>query len=274
MASDADNQEAQRQYHRAREMVGRGRQAMAEGHRLLRQLSGRITHARTRGQLNQQIWDCERLAGRRDRYYSQAGQDAFLDDRVFRGKRNGVFVEIGGYDGVTGSNCLYFEVMRGWTGLLLEPSPKFFAGASSFRRATCLQLAIADKEGEAEFLEVQDGFSQMSGLTETYDKGLREQVEQNPNHKGSLISVKTKTLAQVLDQNFMTDIDYVSLDVEGGELAVLADFPFEKYRITAWTIENNTAGTDVPALMRAKGYKRIEALGVDDVYVIDGTPGT
>ena len=260
-------EEAQRKYVRAKEMVSRGKQAMAEGHRLLRELSGQLRHARTRGQVNQQIWECEKLNGRRPHFFSQAGQDAFLDERVFGGKRDGVFIEIGGYDGITGSNCLFFELMRGWTGLLIEPSPKFFTQAQSFRRATCLQLAVAAEEGEAEFLEVQEGFSQMSGLTESYDENLRRQVESDPRHKGELIRVKTRPLPAILDQHFLKNIDLVSLDVEGGEMAVLSEFPFDRYHVHAWTIENNTGGTEIPALMADRGYARVEALGVDDIYV-------
>ena len=266
--SDQANEEAKRQYLRAKEVIGRGKQAMAEGHRLLRQLSGKIAHARTRGQINQQIWECERLAGHREQFFSQAGQDAYLDERVFKGKRNGVFVEIGGYDGITGSNCLFFELIRGWTGLLIEPSPTYFSRAAGFRKATCLQLAVADEEGTAEFLEVQQGYSQMSGLTATYNEKIRETVENDPRHKGELIQVKTRTLPAILDTQFLTEIDFISLDVEGGELAVLSTFPFDKYRVQAWTIENNTGDREIPTLMHQKGYDRVEALGVDDVYVL------
>lgn len=241
---------------------------MAEGHKLLREVQSQVQHARLRGQINEQIWECEKVNGRRQGFFSQAGQDAFLDERIFGGKRNGVFVEIGGYDGMTGSNCPFFELLRGWTGLLVEPSPTFFARAQVFRRAACLQLALAAEEGEAEFLEVQEGFSQMSGLTASYDAGLREKVEADPRHKGELIRVKTKTLATILDQHFLREIDYISLDVEGGEMSILSSFPFETYKVRAWTVENNTGRKDIPALMRDKGYARVEALGVDDVYVL------
>lgn len=256
------------QYTKGRTLISDGRKAMAEGHRLLREISSEVTNARARGQLNEQIWVCEKLNGRRDGFFSQSGQDAFLEERVFRGKRNGVFVEVGGYDGLTGSNCLFFELMRGWTGLLIEPSPNFFKQAAAFRRATCLQLAVADKEGEAEFLEVEQGYSQMSGLTASYDPGLRETVEADPRHKGNLITVETRTLPQILDEHALSEVDYVSLDVEGGELAILSTFPFEKYKVHAWTVENNTGVTEIPALMQQKGYARVEAMGVDDIYVL------
>lgn len=272
MASETEREALQRQYLRAKEIIGRGRQAMAEGHRLLRQLSSKVIHARTRGQINAQIWECERLAGRRHEFFSQAGQDAFLDEKVFKGQRGGVFVEIGGYDGITGSNCLFFELLRGWTGLLIEPSPTYFKKAASFRKATCLQLAVADQEGEAEFLDVHEGYTQMSGLTASYDGELRQQVEQDPRHKGELIKVKTKPLPQILGEHFLKEIDFISLDVEGGEMAVLSTFPFETHKVRAWTIENNTGGTEIPALMKDKGYTRVEALGVDDIYVLGDAP--
>ena len=42
------------------------------------------------------------------KFYSQVGQDRFLLENFFRGKRGGVFVDVGAYDGETYSNtsCL------------------------------------------------------------------------------------------------------------------------------------------------------------------------
>lgn len=268
MAEDEAAAEARRAYARARDLIRRGRHDAAEGLRLMRSLLPRVTNARVRGGINRLIWEGERLSARRQRFFSQAGQDAWLDERVFRGKRGGTFVEIGGYDGITGSNCLFFELMRGWSGILAEPSPVFCARAAAFRRAACLQLAVAAGTGEAEFLEVREGLSQMSGLTASYDPEARRIVEADPRHSGAVIRVETQPLAAILDRQGLREIDYVSLDVEGGEEAVLAAFPFERFRITAWTIENNAGRRDIPALMQAKGYLRVEALGVDDVYVL------
>lgn len=265
----ANSDDAERRFVRARELIGRSKQGLAEGHRLLRGLSAEITNARARGVLHQQIWDCERFAGRRPQFFSQAGQDAFLDERVFRGKRDGVFVEIGGYDGITGSNCLFFELMRGWNGLVIEPAPSLHAACASFRRATCLKLAVGAENGTAEFLEVTEGMKQMGGLVDSYDPSLLERVKEDPRHKGDVINVKVQSLSQILDAHHLREIDYISLDVEGAEKDVLSAFPFEKYKIAAWTIENNTADREVPELMRTKGYKRIEAIGVDDVYLYD-----
>ena len=54
--------------------------------------------------------------------FSQAGQDVFLDQVLFKSKlRNGFFIEAGAFDLVTHSNTLFFEMERGWTGILVEP---------------------------------------------------------------------------------------------------------------------------------------------------------
>ena len=48
--------------------------------------------------------------------YSNAMQDLSLHSHFFRGQRNGVYVEIGGMDGVGASNTLFFEQHLNWTG--------------------------------------------------------------------------------------------------------------------------------------------------------------
>jgi len=250
----ADTDDINRDYTRAQELIGQGRKDLAEALALLRQLRHKVRNIRPRGSLNQEIWDCERALGRVQRF--------------FRGKRDGIFVEIGGYDGVTGSNCLFFEMMRGWSGLLAEPAPALHAKAELARRCPCLRVAIANTEGEAEFLDVQAGLFQMGGLVESYDAAQRAAVEADPRHKGTIIKVPTRPLASILDEHGMTEIDYISLDVEGGEMAVLSSFPFERFRVIAWTIENNGGSAEIPELMHDRGYRRVEVLGVDDVYVV------
>ena len=53
-------------------------------------------------------------------FYSSAGQDRFLLDHFFRGKRGGVFVEIG-TGGEADSNTLFFERAMAWRGLRSAP---------------------------------------------------------------------------------------------------------------------------------------------------------
>ncbi len=87
-------------------------------------------------------------------------------DMALKQKRGGVFLDVGGYDGVTGSNTFFLEVFRGWTNALVEPVPAQLQKAKEVRRCPCLGVAVAANEGKADFIEVSEGYTQMSGLAE------------------------------------------------------------------------------------------------------------
>ena len=46
--------------------------------------------------------------------------------KLFKNKKNGFFIEAGAYDGEKFSNTLLFETNLNWTGILIEPNPKYF----------------------------------------------------------------------------------------------------------------------------------------------------
>jgi len=198
-------------------------------------------------------------------FASQAGQDRVVD-RIFKGKRGGTFVDIGGYDGVTGSNSLFFERAKGWTGILVEPVETFRRSAEAERICPCLPFAVSKENGQATFMAVTSGFTQMSGLVENYDPQLLARVRKDQRHVEEEITVETRTLSGLLKEHDLVHPDFVSLDIEGGELSVLADFPFADHRVGVWAIENNTATPELSKIMRANDYKLIEFCGPDDVY--------
>ena len=57
--------------------------------------------------------------------YSQYGQDIILNDRIFKNKKNGYFIDIGAYDGVCFSNTLLYEEKFDWNGICIEPQEQF-----------------------------------------------------------------------------------------------------------------------------------------------------
>ena len=73
------------------------------------------------------------------KYHSQVGQDKFINEKVFRGLRNGYFVEIGAFDGVTFSNSYFFEKELGWKGICIEPMKKYYENIVRYQDMQSLQ---------------------------------------------------------------------------------------------------------------------------------------
>ena len=65
--------------------------------------------------------------------YSQLGEHKVVDD-LLKQRRNGFFFEVGALDGITYSNTLGLELLRNWTGILVEPDPRSFAKLLTLNR--------------------------------------------------------------------------------------------------------------------------------------------
>lgn len=198
-------------------------------------------------------------------HFSQAGQDRVVE-HLLQGKRGGVFADIGGYDGVTGSNTFYFERFMGWTGILVEPSPVQMRRARACRTCDCLQYAVAGTARTVEFMEVTAGYTQMSGFLDSYDPDLLARVRGDDRHAEEIHRLQARPLGDILSEAGLQRVDYLSLDVEGAEMDILSRFDFDTFDIDIWSIENNTNKPEIPALMRDRGYDLVEFAGVDQIF--------
>ena len=208
----------------------------------------------------------QKLLARRRRWFSQFGQDRYLDREIFAGKRGGRFVEAGAFDGLRGSNTAFFERERGWHGLLIEASPELAKLAARHRTSPCRCVALAAETGSADFIEIRRGYRMMSGLRREYPPQLLETVRLQAQHDERQITVPTRPLQDVLREAELTTVDLISLDIEGAELAVLEVFPFDAFQVDVWCIENNQNNPALEKLMTANGYRLNTRLGVDEIY--------
>jgi FkbM family methyltransferase len=244
---------------------------VTEARRLLRKEAAKLQKAldnnrsRERGPLVRRFHEVRQMLSPLYSYTSQAGQD-FVIDQIMKHKREGTFIDVGGYDGVTGSNTFFLETNRGWTGALVEPVKAQLVKAAALRTCPCIEAAIAPTEGEADFIEISEGFTQMSGLADTYDKKLLQTVRNDKRHRENVTKVNTKTLSSILEYAKIPDPDFISLDIEGGEIACLKAFPFKDHNVKAWAIENNTGTSEIKQLMDENGYNLVEFCGPDEVY--------
>jgi len=148
----------------------------------------------------------------------------------------GVFIEAGANDGVRQSNTYYFEKIRGWTGLLVEPVPELAAECRKNRRASVVrEAALVEREVAGATVELH-----VAGLMSTVAGALgdgaatAEHVAAGRAVQGlaetRTIRVPARTLSALIDEaGLVGEIDLLSLDVEGAEEAALRGLDLRRH---------------------------------------------
>jgi len=197
--------------------------------------------------------------------HSQIGQDLFVLSQIGP-KPNGYFVEFGATDGINISNSYFFESHLGWNGIVAEPGRLWHRDLTRNRKCKIEKRCVWSVTGaELQFLDAGP-LSTISGF-EANDYHAQERLKNNS------YTVRTISLNDLLaEHNAPAHIDYLSIDTEGSEFAILEKFDFDKHTFGVITCEHNHAQQrgDIHRLLAANGYRRImeDASSVDDWYVL------
>lgn len=201
-------------------------------------------------------------------YYSQAGQDQFVNETFFKDKRHGIFIDIGAHDGMLINNTYFFERNLGWRGICIEPIPEIFEQLVKNRICTCIKGCISDFTGTAPFLRLK-GLDMYSGIIDKFDPQHMDRITREMevyNDTATVIQVKTFLLNELLEKYNLYHVDLLSIDTEGGELDILKSIDFERFDIDVITVENNYEALDFREFMESKGYQFVVRLNPDDIY--------
>ena len=199
-------------------------------------------------------------------FHSQYGQDKFVAGLI--PGRGRIFVEFSALDGLLDSNSLHFEEEKGWNGLLIEANPATFGKLKRNRPGAKLcNAAIFDRNGVVQFEQIEGGLYGWSGIKETMEPQHTERIiAKVPPAYRNTISVPCRTLDDVLGEFGIRHMDYLSIDVEGAELALLKVFPFTRYSIDLLGVEDNFGNPELDALLRANGFRFLQTVGSDRFY--------
>lgn len=210
-----------------------------------------LAHPVRDGCVVERAWD-DALAGRRPTPWSNEGT---YDRRLLELGANithGYYIETGAWKGEKLSHSWLFESHLCWTGLLVEPSPAYFA-------------AVVNRPASAVY---------HAGLVASADNGttLRAGIDDTPTNTAPGGVGNDKAIADINPLSAVVPaysmetllkwervgthaVDFWTLDVEGLELQVLRGLgPFRPKRviIEVWDVTKE----QVLALMREYGYRR------------------
>ena len=188
------------------------------------------------------------------RFPSQMGQDRWVAETVFPGVRNGYFLDVGSADGFFNSNTWALE-RRGWTGVCVDPFPANMDGR------TCRLFKEPVDSAAGRRVEFKPA-GETGGIVGYLGSGGASTAS---------VHLTTTTLADILRRaDAPPFIHFLSLDIEGAELAALQGFPFDRHKVGAMAIEHNyeQAKRDgIEKLLASHGYVRARTWMQDDFYL-------
>jgi FkbM family methyltransferase len=165
--------------------------------------------------------------------------------------KGGVFFEAGANDGIRQSNTFYLEKKMGWKGILVEPIPELARECKRNRKASDVyQVALTTEENSGGFITLMD-VDLMSSVVQAENLeaqlALAEEVQGITRKE---YQVATKSLSQIIDQSPYDAIDFMSIDVEGYELDVLAGLNLERH-CPQWLLVETSKIEEVEKLLLA-----------------------
>lgn len=197
--------------------------------------------------------------------YSQIGQDLAVLN-FYNHKRNGYFIEIGAYDGISLSNTYLLEKQYNWKGICVEPLKNQFQLLKKNRpNSICINKAVYSESGLKLNFDICNTSQLYSGISNYIDT-YKEMIDSNKQVE----EVETISLIDLLNQsNAPKFIDYLSIDTEGSEYEILKVFDFNKYKFGLIDVEHNyqePKRTEIRQLLETNGYDFIRENQFDDCY--------
>lgn len=198
------------------------------------------------------------------RSYSSNGED-LVALALLKNRTSGFYVDVGCFHPKHSSNTYRLHRM-GWRGLNIDADAYKVAVFNQARPSDMNVCAvISDTEGEAEFYSQKGGsYGSMSGLD-------KEEAYRRAEALGREVvtrTVRTVPLSAILDERGVRKIDFLTIDVEGFEGAVLATLDFERVEVDVVAVEIHG---DLAALRQSAAARLLESHGFE---IVAWTPPT
>ena len=163
-------------------------------------------------------------------FYSFGGIDNLIQ-QIFKYKKKGIYIDIGCGHPIKNNNT-YLLNKKGWSGINIDldiDNVELFKIYRPKDLNICAAISDEIKETDLFFYHSRSALNTIDKKTANYQKAKVTSVKK----------IKTTTLNNVLDESIYnsSNIDFLSIDVEGSELSVLKNFNFHKFKPKVIVVE-------------------------------------
>lgn len=193
--------------------------------------------------------------------FSQFGEDLVID-AILGSPPDGVYVDVGANDPSILSNTQRFY-RRGWRGVNIEPNAALCDELERQRPGDVnLNIGVASEAGTLIFYRMEPS------TLSTFDSGA---VKDNLAHPGAClaeeVSVAVQPLSQVFDEHLEgRAVDFLSVDTEGLDLAVLQSNDWVRHRPRLVVVEVAWSGSEIADYLQQQGYAHVWSNGVNGIF--------
>jgi len=180
----------------------------------------------------------------------------------------GVFVDVGAYDGITFSNTSCF-VEAGWSGLMFEPLRILYEKCEQrylkkYSKVTTRKMALGSEEKIVDLFIVNP-----AGALATTNKYVADNALWGEEYT-SIDSVMCSTLNTQLGKfKIPVGFEFISIDTEGSELDVLTGFTLDYWRPQMAIIETHALNVREDYKFQNEAINKIMALAKYKIIFAD-----
>lgn len=174
--------------------------------------------------------------------YAQNAEDVILN-RVFSKQHAGFYIDVGAWDPDQESVTKHFY-LNGWRGINVEPTDFYHARLMERRPEDInLKVAVGLERGKAQFVQYAD--SGLSGLVETNERTIADNAAFGFETKQ--IEVDVMPLSEITARYAAPQVDFLKIDVEGGERGVIESAEWRAFRPRVVVVESIKPVTHEPS---------------------------
>jgi FkbM family methyltransferase len=186
--------------------------------------------------------------------YTQNLEDYHLS-LAFAGRKSGTYIDVGAGHPVA-DNVSFWFYERGWRGVVVEPQAELADLYARLRpRDTAVCGLLGRESGEIDFHVVD----RLHGFSTTVEHIAQKAQQFGAGYR--TVRTPMVTLAQLCAEHDLNEIDFLKIDVEGGEADVVHGGDWQRYRPKVVVIEAVMPGSSEPAwaawepFLMAQGYQ-------------------